>query len=238
MTTLSPQKALLGCVQRRPLWLPTWRGWLVVLVLLAGIGWLLLKTLPALLTLHHPIQTETLVVEGWVPDYGLEAAALEFKRGLYKRLYVTGGPLEKGVPLSQFKTYAELGAAVLAGVGMDPSAVEAVPAPEVQADRTFNSACALRKVLQQLALPHRLNVISVGPHSRRTRLLFEKAFGDDWQIGIISVPDQSYDIKRWYRSSNGVRNVLSEAIAYVYARLLFREPRQTPDEALPKATAK
>lgn len=224
--TTERRKALLGCVQRRPVWVPTWRGWLAALLFLVAFGFIFVKTLPGMLSAHHPIQAEILVVEGWIPDYALEAAIGEFKQGSYQRLYVTGGPLEKGLPLSQFKTYADLGASVLIGLGMDKERLQAVAAPEVRADRTYNSARALRNLFQKEAPPSRkLNVVSVGPHSRRTRLLFEKAFGDDWEIGVISVPDKSYDVRRWYRASNGVRNVLSEAIAYVYAKVFFHPPK-------------
>ena len=128
------------------------------------------------------------------------------------------------LPLAQYKTYAALGAAVVAGPGLDTNTVVAVPAPAVRADRTFTSARALRDFLsKQKSGVRRINVVTVGAHSRRTRLLYEKAMGDDWQIGMIAVPDESYDLRSWYRSSNGVRNILDETIAYVYARFFFRE---------------
>jgi hypothetical protein len=226
---LEKRKALLGCVQRRPVWLPTLRGCLVGLLLLAVLGIVLIKSLPFFLTAHHPIEADILVVEGWIPDYALEAAIGEFKQGTYKRLYVTGGPLEKGLPLSQFKTYADLGASVLVGLGMEKEKLEAVAAPEVRADRTYNSARALREFLRpEKPARHRLNVLSEGPHSRRTRLLFQKAFGNDWEIGVISVPDKSFDIHHWYRSSNGVRSVLDETIAYLYAKLFFHPTKPDP----------
>ena len=38
-------------------------------------------------------------------------------------------------------------------------------------------------------------------------------------FGIIAVEDQDYDSKRWWESSDGVRTVIGEMIAYVYARL-------------------
>ncbi len=235
---LTPRKAVLGCFKQRSVWLPTWRGWLLLLLVLLALCWSAIKVLPAFLTVHHPLQAQVLVVEGWVPDYGIAAAAAEFKRGGYQRLYVTGGPLEKGVPLSQFKTYAELGAAVAVGLGMKQEDVIAVPAPGVRTDRTYISARTLKRLLQgQLSISHRLNVISVGPHSRRSRLLFQKAFADDWEIGMISVPDQSYDVNYWYRSSNGVRNILSEAIAYLYARIFFRTPNPAlQDSSIQPAT--
>ncbi len=66
-----------------------------------------------------------------------------------------------------------------------------------------------------------VDVYTLGAHSRRSRLLFKKAFGDDTAIGVIAADDQSYDPKVWWESSNGVRTVLSELIAYIYAVVFF-----------------
>jgi hypothetical protein len=63
------------------------------------------------------------------------------------------------------------------------------------------------------------NVISLGPHSRRSRLLFEKALGRDCRVGVTTVEEEGYDARRWWQSSEGVRTVLDEMIAYWYARL-------------------
>jgi hypothetical protein len=40
-------------------------------------------------------------------------------------------------------------------------------------------------------------------------------------MGVIAAPDQTYDQDHWWRSSNGVRTVLSELIAYLYAVIFF-----------------
>ena len=69
-----------------------------------------------------------------------------------------------------------------------------------------------------------LDVITLGPHARRSRLLFEKALGPGVRVGVLAVPDPRFDLAHWWRSSEGVRSVLGETIAYVYARLFF-DPR-------------
>ena len=53
------------------------------------------------------------------------------------------------------------------------------------------------------------------------RLLFQKALGDGIKVGIIAVPNPDYDPKYWWRYSDGVREVIGESIAYIYARLFF-----------------
>ena len=64
--------------------------------------------------------------------------------------------------------------------------------------------------------------MSSGAHSRRTRLLFQKAFGDGVTIGIVASPEREFDPRRWWTSSSGFRTVTSEIIAYLYARFIFR----------------
>lgn len=63
-------------------------------------------------------------------------------------------------------------------------------------------------------------------HGRRTRLLYQKAFGRRVEVGIISVHNPDYDAKRWWQYSEGVREVLGESIAYLYAKFSFIPPRR------------
>jgi hypothetical protein len=174
------------------------------------------------LAVTDPAPAEVLVVEGWVPDYVMEEARIEFERNHYRRLYVTGGPLEIGGYLSEYRTYAELGAATLIRMGMSKSMVEAVPAPSVRQDRTYISAVALKNLLRrQSTSAISINLMSLDAHSRRSRLLFQKAFGDDSRVGIIAVENREYDARHWWQFSQGVRTVIGELVAYVYALIVF-----------------
>jgi hypothetical protein len=147
---------------------------------------------------------------------------LEEQGNPYHLLYVVGGPLEQGAPLSQYPTYADLGAAILLRMGMSQDTVQAVPSGYVYKDRTYAEAVALSIWLRQHGLsPKEINLISLGAHARRSRLLFEKAFGKSTRVGIIAVEDRNYDPAHWWKTSEGVRSVISETIAYGYARFLF-----------------
>jgi len=175
------------------------------------------------LAVHRPIAASVLVIEGWVADHAMREGVREFRRGRYERVYVTGGPLDAGAPLSEHKTYAELGRKVLLELGVDASAVVSVPAPWVKADRTYASAVALRDWFRKSGnVPETMNLLSVGPHARRSGFLFEAAFGDATRVGVFKVAEVDYDESRWWTTSAGVRSVLDETIAYWYARLFFR----------------
>jgi hypothetical protein len=61
------------------------------------------------------------------------------------------------------------------GMGLDPSEVQAVPAPEVNQTGTYASAVALRRLVERPRnRGDKVNVVSMGAHSRRTRFLFQK----------------------------------------------------------------
>ena len=65
------------------------------------------------------------------------------------------------------------------------------------------------------------DVVTEDVHARRTWLLFQEAFGKGIKVGIIAVPNPDYDADHWWRSSEGFREVIGEAVAYAYAKLLF-----------------
>lgn len=175
------------------------------------------------LTVNDSIPGGVLVVEGWVPAYAAREALEEFRRNHYSGIYATGEPMEDGNPYIGYANYAELTVARLTEAGAAPDILHAVPAPSVGKDRTYAMASALKKRLEADGVSTaKINVVSVGPHSRRSRLLYQYAFGPTSQIGMIAITDREFDPKHWWKSSNGVRSVISEAIAYCYARFLFR----------------
>ena len=66
-----------------------------------------------------------------------------------------------------------------------------------------------------------LHLISTGPHGRRSRMLFQKALGDEYQVGVTCIEEYNYDRDDWFTCSEGVRTVLGEFIAYIYAKFFF-----------------
>jgi len=212
--------------RRRVVTLPTWRGWLLILLLIIGVGTGVFRNLHRFLALNRPLPGGVLVVEGWLSDRALQIATQEIAHSNYSKLYVTGGPLEWGSPLSEYKNYAQLGAAVLLKFGISSNALVAVPSPWVPQDRTFTSATTLKRWFRERHEgPSQITVVTHGAHARRSRLLFQQAFGKEVQVGVIAVPPDDYDPRRWWTSSQGVRLVIGEVLAYGYARVLFRPPR-------------
>jgi uncharacterized SAM-binding protein YcdF (DUF218 family) len=109
---------------------------------------------------------------------------------------------------------------------LEPARIQAVPSSARYRDRTFSSAVALKRWLDKHKMDvTSFNLVTVGVHARRSRLLFQEAFGDKARVGVIAIEDREYDPQRWWQYSEGVKKVLSEGAAYLYARLLFH-PRE------------
>lgn len=194
---------------------------LAIAALFAFVFLFLLVQTNAFLSLDRPVESDVLIVEGWLPDYALEEVVHIYRQGNYKKIITTGGPLEVGSYLKEHFDLAHLAKATLLALGMKENEVVAVPAPAVHRDRTFHSALALKKWMQGNGMQSkRMNLVSLGPHARRSTSLFQDVFTGEVEIGSIAIESRDYDADRWYASSEGVRSTLNEAIAYVYAIVL------------------
>lgn len=201
---------------------PTLAGWLLIFVVMGGVLCIFILTVNPFLSFNKPVDAKVLVVEGWLPDYAVVETMHEFKDNNYTKLITTGGPLEKGEYLSEYKTYAQLSAVTYKKLGLDSSAVIAVPTPEVGKNRTFAAACDVKRWIDTSGLSvHAINLVSHGAHCRRSWLLYQRAFGEKIRVGIICVPDNGYDKEKWWISSKGFRTVTDEMIAYAYAKFVF-----------------
>ena len=211
-----------GFLMRKTLWLPSWKGWLLLfgLLVLAGLG--AVRGIHPFLALDQRVPSDLLVVEGWVPDYALKQG-LDFSVDTHCRyLLLTGGLVSGAVEPEPEDTYGRIALQRLKNLGGETGQVRVVDSPAVMRDRTFSSAVAVRDWLAAEGMaPKSITVLTLGTHARRSRLLFQKAFGAKVEVGIISVPDREYDARIWWRSSEGVKEVLSEGAAYLYARFLF-----------------
>ncbi len=157
------------------------------------------------------------IIEGWLPDAELIDTVVALPSGTL--LVTTGGPIQFAADFFDQKTYAELTAARLRRFGIDSRRILAAPAPETAADRTYTAALAVRRVLEQHELLGRpANLYSLGPHSRRSFLLYRFALGPDAPLGVVSVESQTFDLRRWWRSSHAFKAMLTELTAWFYTQ--------------------
>jgi uncharacterized SAM-binding protein YcdF (DUF218 family) len=226
------RQKLWGTITRRERWGLSWRGWSLVAVVVLFAAFSFLWRVYPFLAVTHRVDTNVLVVEGWIHDYAIRAAVEEFREGSYQRIFTTGGPVPgRGGYINDYNTSASVGADLLRKYGLTNESLQMVPSRVMDRDRTYASAVALRNWLCQQNIPVRtINVLTEDLHARRTGLLFQEALGKDVKVGIIAVPNPDYDSKHWWRYSEGVKDVFNEAIAYAYAKLLFYPSESSRDE--------
>jgi hypothetical protein len=208
-------------IQRREIWTLTIQGWLIALISIAALLIFAMNHIHSFLAVTSPIDAEVLVVEGWLPDYGLKQAFAEFESGSYHQIITTGMPLERGYYLAKYKNYANLAAATFRALGLEQDKVISVAAPGAIKDRTYASAIALREWLSKSNIKLKsINLYTHDVHARRSWLLFRQALAPDTKVGVIAAQPLNYDPKRWWRYSSGVRKIIDEFVAYIYARFI------------------
>jgi uncharacterized SAM-binding protein YcdF (DUF218 family) len=210
-------------VRKKERWSTTWLGKLLLFMLILLGVFIYTKRIYPFLAVTEPFQTDILVIEGFMPDYAIEESMKIFYKGNYRLLIITGKQMAKGQLLSEYDNDGTYTAAILEKSGFDNSKIEVVELDnDIKKDRTYASAVEVARWIANSGVkPDGINLVSLGCHSRRSRLLFKKAFDDTTRIGIISVRNLSYDPETWWRTSNGVRDVFNETIAWIYARFFF-----------------
>jgi hypothetical protein len=194
---------------------------LLVLAIAVAWGW---KGLYPFLARQAPVESEILVVEGWLTDDLLAQAADWAATNGVKKIYATGGPIEQGSYLASWKTYAEMTKARLEKLELSKQfELVAAPAEKVRRGRTRESARALKAALGMER--GAFNLASDGPHMRRSWRAFQAEFGDGVEVGCVALTPGEYDESDWWSCSEGVRAVMAETIAYGYALLPGGAPR-------------
>lgn len=174
------------------------------------------------LAVTKPVKAEFLVVEAWIPRYALQESVAIYEKGGYRKVFTSGCPKADDLGSGSKISSADAAAVQMGRFGLSSDSVTAVPCWVERKDRTYNSALAVKEWLQKNGISEAsIDVVTLGPHARRSRLLYQKAFGSKVKVGVIAIEDRTYDPGHWWRSSEGVRDVLGEAFAYVYARIFF-----------------
>src|SRR5438445_4119345 len=234
----APVRAMWGVFDRKERWSLSWRGRLIVASALLLVGALVLKGVYPFLAITHRVNANILVVEGWIHEYAIRAAVKEFQSNHYQRVFTTGGPVVgTGGYINDFYTSASVGADLLKKWGLPDERLQMVPSRVMDRDRTYGSAVALRDWFREHDMAvSSIDVVTEDIHARRTRLLFQEALGKNINVGIIAVPNPDYDARRWWRYSEGVRQVLAESIAYIYSRFFFYPSVSSPNKQARQTT--
>lgn len=200
----------------------TWLGWLLVILLVIGAFCTFVLNLYPFLAPDKPPKHGIMVVEGWIHDFALDEAVFMYRDGDYSKIICTGIPVEIGSYIQNFDSYPEMTKARLIHLGVPEEDIVVTVADESEKDRTYRSAEAMREAIIAYNIKGKdLHLVTVGPHGRRSRMLFQKALGNDYNIGITCLDPGFYAPETWFTCSEGVRSVIGEFIAYGYAKIFF-----------------
>jgi len=218
--------------QRRTLWFPTRLGCLLLLVVMGAplVLWCFFGE--GFLSRTERVPAEALVIEGWIGIQGVRAAKAEFDAHGYRYIVTAGGPTENRWG-SQRWNYAIEAEELLHRLGVPADKVIAAPAPDSANHRTFESALCARMELDRRGLyPSGVNVITLGVHARRSRLVFAKALSGT-EVGVVAWDPAEYKLaKSWWDSSERAVDFLKETVGWLF-ELLFNSGRwsnQPPKE--------
>jgi hypothetical protein len=206
-------------VKRRKVWRRILSGSLCIVLVVAIPGVIWLCTFgESFFSLTQRVPAEVLVVEGWIGPEGLRAAAAEFKAGGYRNIVATGGQMAEGQDRS---TYAEMAGQELLRLGIPRDKIIAAPIGQIERERTYKSAVAAWQALQEKGIhPEALNVFTLGPHARRSRLVYAKIYRPGTQVGVIAFVPASYEVEPWWRSGARTKCMLKEVVGYPFEILL------------------
>lgn len=188
-----------------------------MLLIVAALVLVGARNIYGFLAVNSPVAGKVLVVEAWIPRYALREAVEIFNRGGYDRIVAAG---TIGIDEDPTKEYFATGR--LIEMGVPPDRIVDATYAYAKRDRTFHAAMTVRAWLESNGLARTsIDIVTLGVHARRSRLLYERAVGDDVAVGVYSIAERGFDADRWWQSSHGTRRVIDETIAYAYARLFY-----------------
>ena len=178
----------------------------------------------AFLAHTNKVPARVLVVEGWIGIPGIRAAAAEFESGNYGWIVATGG-LTGERWFNQRWSYARMAQHELFRAGIARDRVILAEAKDAESQRTYESAVACWTALNTAGLkPEQVNIFTLGPHARRSRLIFATTCPWNAQVGVIAWIPERYSLSPWWRSSDRASDFMTETAAYFY-ELLFNSAR-------------
>lgn len=183
------------------------------------VGLVFVLTINDFLTINRRVDTNILVVEGWVYNHqAIREAAEEFKRGHYSLLITVGGSIGEAEENPDQASSAVLAAIQLQELGMDKCRIVVLKTPNVSRHRTYASALMLRDWLRDSGTQTTgVNIFTIGAHARKSLVLFRRALGPGVAVGVIAGTDDDYDPDRWWVSARGIYVILRKLLGYLYA---------------------
>jgi len=131
----------------------------------------------------------------------------------FNSVYDIGNIDNKDRIVNDYESIAEFARIRLTLSGIDSSKVIPVPSKRIRFNRTLSSVLAFRDWLY-LSKPKttKINIITLGIHSRRTWMTYNSVLKKSWTVGIIAIPNSAIPDSEKPSS----RRIYLEAIQLIY----------------------
>jgi DUF218 domain-containing protein len=207
-------------IERRTSWRLTWLGWLALLFAFGAATCIWLLEGETFLAISDPLPARVLIVEGWIGEEAVRASIDEFRRGNYERAITTGG-LSGDYWSAQRWNYAEAAREQFLNSGIPQESITSARSAATESDRTYACAAAARDCLTSLGFARgKVNIFTRDVHARRSRLVFQRAFGSNFQVGVVAWHPPGYDHTPWWRSSTRSEEFFKETAGYLFELIL------------------
>jgi hypothetical protein len=171
-------------------------------------------------SLTRRLPADVLVVESWIGPDATRAAGEEFQHGDYKYVVAIGDLIAELIP-DDHLSYAETARQELMQSGIANERIILASTGEIKRDRTFKAAVAAWQALESRGVhPTTVNVFALGPHARRSRLVYEKVFAPGVPVGVIAFVPSEYRSEPWWLSRERIRCLVKETVGYPFELLL------------------
>lgn len=194
-----------------------WKQWSLVIATSALAITFLLNVHDFLAIPTQRVDANILVVEGWIWDYGIKAAAEEFRRGGYTRIATSGFKTKaSGKQNHDNASGAAAAASRLMEHGISSELIIPCAADYTSWDRTASSARAVRDKLLLVGIHIKgINVVTIGPHARQSWLAYRHTMDSSTPVGIITVPTQNFDPQHWWLTKRGIYAIIKDGLGWL-----------------------
>jgi uncharacterized SAM-binding protein YcdF (DUF218 family) len=207
--------------RRRSLVLPTLAGWLLILLVSVAVMLLGFRSLAWFLIVNEPVGADYLVIEAWMGKEELEQARAYFDANDYRLAILVGGPISDDFH-EMDSNYAQRAANYLRLQGMPGESLAVVEAPPSAQNRTFLNAVYVREwFFHQGGEIADIDVFTSPAHTRRSRELYQLAFGEVAVVGVVPSSPANFAPEQWWRSSESGKRIVVEFAAWLLVKCCF-----------------
>ncbi|MCK4352397.1 YdcF family protein [candidate division WOR-3 bacterium] len=187
---------------------------LSIIIILAALSCIYFFHIYSFLSYEKIFKTDTVVVEGWISNSEMRQSANNILSNNVKRVIVPGDKAELALIHYPVNNYADIGRLRLIDCGVNEEKIITCPF-ETKRNRTLNAAVYVKKIIQKKGIKSFI-IFTEDVHARKTYVSYKKVFGNKYKIGVMPIPNDVFDNKNWYKSSEGMKTVITESIAYIY----------------------